>query len=805
MKPLSSRLIRCVACALGVAAVLTFAPTVIAQQAGAPTESSLEGLPITEVEFVGLRLLPEDTAAYYLGIAENTILDWEQLNTNIHRLWDRRLIDDIEINASPAPGGVKLSIRIVERPLLTKIEYKGIKRLSESDIEDEIGREQIRVLEGDSLDLGELYRLGAAIENLYAEKGYRLAEVKYTVQEVNPGELGVIFTIDEGDKVKIDQISFDGNTVISDSRLRRAMEKTKEGGMIASVRKRDVYNAATLEEDLDLVSDLYRARGFKNVVLGEPELEIRPVKGEDSKRKLFITVPVQEGGRWKLGGISIEGNEKYSDEVLLRQFEKPRGGWLRADVLEAGVEAIGEIYSNTGYLFSRTDIEVVEREDNVADVVVHVDEGEQYRIGRLEFEGNRRTRDKVIRREMGVQEGYVMNSGALRNSLLRLSQLEFFKVDQDNPVSIDFNEEEKTVDLTVHGEEGERTELQFGAGFSEIDGFFGQFSFRTRNFLGRGESLGVQLQTGRYRDVFEINYSIPWFLDRPQSLGLQVFIREQDFSLLSGQDFFQRSDGGSITYGRNLGLFGSATVGFSKYSSEDRRSLLTLTGDLVQQEFSRDVASLRFGYNLDRRNSRLNPTFGYRYGANLEYTGGFLGGSSDFYRGTALATWYKPVTKGARVQQVFAVNSQVGYILPFNDDDLFFFDRYYTGGENQVRGFRYRSIWVRDPKTNATVTDEDGFPLGGDKLFVLNLEYQFVLNETLRFLLFADAGNVYSEDQNYDLTRLRYSAGFEFRVTVPMFGAPLRFIYAINLDPINDVLLGADRFEDFQFSISTSF
>ena len=766
---------------------------------------NLEGRTIVEIEFTGLRILPEDSAAFYLGVAEGSILSWEELNKNIHGLWDRRLIDDIEVVATPQDDGVKLTIRVVERPVLTEVEYVGLKRISQSDIEDQIGRFQIRVLEGDSLDLGELYRLGAAIEDIYAEKGYRLAQVQYTLRGVSPGEVKVTFTIDEGDKVKIQAITFDGNTVLSDAKLRREMKKTKTGGPISSMLKKDVYNAATLEADLQLVSDLYRAQGYKNVVLGEGELRIEPVKGEDSKRKLFITIPVQEGGRWKLGGISIEGNETYSDEVLLRQFEKPRGGWLRSDVLDAGIETISDIYTNTGYIYSRIDIEFVEREDYVADVVIHIDEGDQFRIGRIEFEGNRRTRDKVIRRELGIQEGYLLNQGALRNSLLRLQQLEFFKVDRTNPVTFEFNDEEKTVDLTMVGEEGERTELQFGAGFSEIDGFFGQFSFTTRNFLGRGETLALSVQSGRFRDVVDVSYSVPWFLDRPQSIGVQLFIREQDYSLLAGQDFFQSTKGGTFTYGRNLGLFGSLSLGYTKYDSIDRRTALTITGDLVNQEFSRDISSLRLTYNRDRRDSRLNPTVGRRYGASAEYTGGVLGGSSDFVRGSLWATYYKPLTKASRLLQVLALNTRLGYIVPFNNDEIFFFDRYYTGGESTMRGFRFRSIWVRDPKTNATITDEDGFPLGGDKSFVANLEYHFVINETLRFLIFVDAGNVYSEDQDYDITRLRYSAGFEFRITVPLFGAPLRFIYARNLDPIVDPFLGADRFEDFQFSISTSF
>lgn len=776
---------------------LAWLPPAVAQE-------DLEGLPIRDIVFEGLRLLPEDSAAFYLGIAEGKPLDWNSINANMHQLWERRLVDDIQVEAEPLGDGVRLTVRLVERPTLAEIEYKGLKRISKTDIQEAISREQIRVLEGDSLDLGELYRLGAAIEQLYEEKGYRLARVQYTLRETEPGEHSVVFTIDEGDKVKIEQISFDGNTVMSDGRLRRAMDETKESGLIASIRKRDVYNAVKLEEDLELVGNVYREKGYKNIVLGEPELDIRPVKGEGSKRKLFVTVPIQEGSRWKWGETRIEGNETYPDELLIRQFDKPSGGWLRSNVIDDGVEGVGKIYANTGYVFADVSVETVEREDYVADVVVHVDEGDQYRVGRIEFEGNRRTRDKVLRRELGIQEGYLLNQGALRNSLLRIRQLEFFDIDEDDPVAFDFDDEEKEVDLLLKGEEGERTELQFGAGFSEIDGFFGQFSYRTRNFMGRGETLGLTAQTGRYRDIFQLSYDMPWFLDRPQSIGINLFLNEQDFSLLSGQEYQQESIGGSFTYGRNLGLFGGYSITYSRFDTKESRTLRAVDGSLIRQDFERDVSSLRLGYNFDRRDSRLNPTQGHRYASTVEVAGGPIGGSQSYVRLTGIATYYKPIGR-SRIQQVFAVNSSAGYIAAYEDQDLFPFDRYYSGGENSIRGFRYRSIWVRDPDTGATIIDESGFPVGGDKLFVLNLEYHFVINETFRLLLWTDAGNVYSEFQDYDLTNLRHSAGLEFRVTVPLFGAPLRFIWANNLDPIDDVALGADRFESFQFSISTSF
>ena len=779
-------------------------PGGLAAQSDVDAEPDLEGREIREIVFEGLRLIPEDSLSFYLGIAEGSVLSWQEINDNIHKLWQRRLADDIEVTAEPLGDGVRLVVRVSERPLLSDIEYKGLKRIGESDIEEEMSREQIRLLEGDSLDLGEVYRLGAAIEKLYEDKGYRLAQVHYTLRETEPGERMVTFTIDEGDKVKIEDIAFDGNTVLNDGRLQRAMEKTKEGGLVSSIRKRDVYNAATLAEDLTLVGDLYRAKGYKNVVLGEPELQIKPVKGEESKRKLFVTVPIQEGSRWKMGDITIEGNDTYPDEALIRQFAEPSGGWLRSDIIEEGLEAVRSIYSNTGYIFAKVSMETVERDDYVADLVVHVDEGEQFRVGRIEFEGNRRTRDKVIRRELGLQEGYLLNQGALKNSILRLSQLEFFKINQDDPVEFDIDEEAELVNLTLKGEEGERTELQFGAGFSEIDGFFGQFSYLTRNFLGRGETLGVTAQSGRFRNIFRLSYNIPWFLDRPQSVGAEIFSTDLDYSLLAGQDIQQKSRGGSITYGRNLGLFGTVTIGYTLFDTEETRTQRAINGELIQQDFEREVSSIRLGYNLDRRNSRLNPTFGHRYGGSVEVAGGPLGGTQSYVRSTGLGTYYKPIGRG-RVQQVFAVNSSAGYIVPYDNQDLLPFERYYTGGENSVRGFRFRSIWVRDPDTDATVIDEFGFPLGGDKLFFLNLEYHFVINETFRFLLWADGGNVYSEEQTYDLTRLRTSAGAEFRVTVPLFGAPLRFIWANNLDPIDDRALGADRFESFQFSISTSF
>ena len=259
--------------------------------------------------------------------------------------------------------------------------------------------------------------------------------------------------------------------------------------------------------------------------------------------------------------------------MLLAAFPERRTDWLKYSFIDEAVEAIDDVYRNTGYLYSRIQTEVKEREgidERIADVVVHVDEGDQYRVHRLEFEGNTRTRDKVLRREFRVHEGQVLNMAALRNSVLKLQQLEYFTVDEDEPIEfVNFDTDKKTVDLMVKGQESDRTEVLFGGGWSQPEGFFGQVSLRTRNFLGRGETASIGIQSGGISDEYDLSYFVPWFLDRPQSVGVQIFDRELEFDLANTQTLRRASTGIVLTYGRNLGLFSSFSVNYNLSDFED--------------------------------------------------------------------------------------------------------------------------------------------------------------------------------------------------------------------------------------------
>lgn len=766
---------------------------------------------IRAIDFRGLRALPEETLTFYLGLEVGAALDEAALDRRIHELWERRLVDDIEVEKLPAEqGGVKLVITVLERPILRSIVYEGLKGISRTDINERIARDQIDAREGDPLDLGEIARLEAAIEEMYRDKGFRFAEASYKLEEISPGERRVLFTIDEAEKVRIGRIEFVGNEVFRDARLKWTMKKTKETGFVNRLIRKDIYNPASMEEDLNKVRDLYRAAGYKRIEVAEPKLS---VIAKRQRRRLGVEIPIDEGARWKLGEIRIEGNEIFPDEPLLRVFKRPRGGWLRSKTIDEGLEAISEIYRNTGHIMSEVRSELVEREGDVADLVVKINEGDQFRVGRLEFEGNTRTRDKVLRREFRVQEGTLLNMGAVKNSLFKINQLNYFKLDEDDPITFEhFDAEKKTVELLVHGEESDRTELQVGGGWSEAFGFFGQLSVRTQNFLGRGESVGVSVQSGRYSDQYDLSYFIPWFLDRPQSIGLQIYNSSVDYTQLFNIENSQTSQGAVLTYGRSFGFFSSFSVSYSRFDRNDKVSVLGGDGVLIPIEFKISNSSIRPFYAYESRDSRLEPTVGQRISASVEYAGGVLGGNNYFIRPEVGFSWFRPLTT-VPMKTVLAFNAEAGWIEPIDNRELVPLERYFLGGETSIRGFEFRDLTVRceggerypgrplEPcRPDERLIDDNGTLLGGNSFLQLNLEYHLLIGGPFRVVAFVDAAQVYGEDQSIDLGRLRKSAGAELRVFVPVFGAPLRFIYSSNLDPLPD-----DSFEAFQFSIGVTF
>ena len=804
------------------------APAEAAPPAAVPTPSLTTGADrIIGIKVVGYQTVSPDTIAHYLGIKIGDVYDPEKIRQNFHALWDVGLLENVHIEAEREAGGVTLLVTIEERPIIKDIEFTGNKKLSSSQIRDVLKEGKAEVKVGGPLSLRDIARARAVIAEAYIAQGFRSATVDYKIEDLSKTEKKVIFQIDEGDKVKIASISFTGNEHVSAQTLRNAMHKTKVAVFWRILSDNTVYSQANYEADVESLKGVYQARGYKDVVIKDPILDVYvtnpDAKPEKIKRKVRLTIPIVEGDKFFTNDLTVVAvrqngqptesgqTEVFPNQQLVKQFyDLQPGSVLNRDRIVEGLAQIETLYKSRGFIYSYPNPVFKELPDHRVDVEVQIFEGDKFYLGRLEVQGNTMTRDKVIRREFALDEGDVMDMEAVKKSVTKIQQLGYFKMTEEPQFGV--NPEEKKVDIVIKGQETSRNEIQFGAGYSGFDGFFGQFSFQTRNFLGRGEIIGASAQLGKVSNFFDLSYTVPWFMDRNQSVGGALFRRNVDY--LSQEE---KRLGGSLFYAKGLSLFDSASL---LYSYEDITANFPVRSAPVPpgqpeppQKFTETTgttSSLTPGYRYDSRNDPFDPTRGFRLSATVQLAPSVFGGTSDFFKAIGGATVYIPVRlpRGA----IVALNFEAGYVAPFGQVDIPIFERFQLGGEQSLRGFQQGAAVPVDPDTLQVFTDPLGRILGGNKFFVLNVEYQFLTIGPAKLLAFFDVGQNYFDTQHVGIGNVRASAGAELRIFLPIFQAPLRFIYAFNLHPITPVdqfgfPIGylAEKPSGFTFSIGRTF
>jgi outer membrane protein insertion porin family len=782
---------------------------------------------VGEIKIVGASTITEDTVEYYLGVAKGDPYDPEAVAKSFHRFWDSGLVEDLKVEAEElAPGKVRLVVTVRERPKVTEWAFEGNKKVSTSTIREKLETANVSLKRNVPLRTSEVQRLRQAIIEVYAKEGYASAVVNPVVSETGANQRKVTFQIDEGAKIKIGKIEFQGNKVYSDATLRRALKKTKEKSLFHMFGKKIIWSKENWGEDSENLKKFYMNRGYKDIVVGEPKVDLiaRNPKGRTQKEKnyrMVIAVPVEEGKKFRMGSLSLKGNTVFPSEALRKLYEVKLGKTYNYTAVENGNEALRTLYQSRGYMYAYTNQVLVDEKDkpDTVDVIVSVYEGDRFRLGRLEFVGNNKTQDKVLRRELRLIEGDWMNVSLFKKSVFKVNQLGYFKLKED-PVDFKFDEENKCVNVTIKGEEVGRTDIQFGFGYSELEGFFGQFSFGTRNFLGRGENISLGLQAGKTGSSYSISFSEPYFLDKRMIIGGSIYKQDLDYTGLTTtvSDYIRKGKGGSLLWGLSVGYFGqfAVTYGYedvyAKYSTI--RALLPDTPptfphrpplpppykgipgeDKFYEVYSGVTSSLTPSYAYDSRDDPFDPNEGLSYFTRLRYAGGALGGDFHYWRPEAGVSWFYPLTR----HYIVAVNLEGGIIKPFAGAQIPFYDRYRLGGERSLRGFQYYSVLPRT--ANGTYFyDANGVQLGGDRYLQLNIEYQIKVGGPVKLIFFSDSGNTWYETQGWDLKLIRYSYGAELRVFLPVFQAPLRFIYGINPRPFSD-----EKKTDFTFSIGTTF
>ena len=783
---------------------ITDSPTGTAARPAGTTPQA--GEIIERFEAVGNTTVASDTIRVYLGINPGDPYNPQALQRNFLNLWQTGLFDDIKLESDRGDKGVVVRAIVKERPRIGSVEYRGNKELTTAKINEAFEREHIDLHVGNTVEQTLVRRAADAIKKTYTEGGFEGVTVATSTEDLTePGEKKIVFVINEGTKPKIATIQFVGNKHFSNRKLIHQMKDVKEHNIYTWIRKTDLYIPSKLDEDLERVKNFYQDYGYQNVSFGDPQ--VVTVGRNPKKARVKLVIPVKEGEVHTFGEVSVSGNNVFTADQIIGDWPLKKGDIVRRKAIQTRADAFGEAYRMRGYIYAYVNPEYVEKPGNVVDVHMIVYEGDQFHLGRLEFQGNTTTKDKVLRREIFLEEGQIMDMETFKQSLYKLGQLGYFKV-TDNP-DFKVNPESKTVDITVKGSEEGKNDVQFGGGYSEGGGFFVQSQFATRNFLGEGENFSIGYQKGLRLNYFSLAYSDPWFLDTPNSLGISVFNRDTVYPANYG--FEARSRGGSLAYGYRLGRFDSLSM---MYGLERTRQHYEFTaapdvnGNIPVStiaDYTFTMSSVGPSYNYNSFDNPFDTMRGSRLSLSAAYAGGPLGGSIHLVKPVVNATHFFKLSRRSSI----AINGEAGYIYPINKNCSNSYtqrdetgkalcvpevERFTVGGEFSVRGFQTGTLGPFE-----TLGGRSG-PVGAYAMQVYNFDYITKINDPLRFVVWADAGYGYGYKQALNFSKLRYSTGVELRIFLPVFQFPLRFIYAFNPQKQK-----GDHFSGFQFTIGSGY
>ncbi len=798
------------------------------------------------------------------------------------RLWATNFLDDlvIEVRDVRYANGVLGKVVVYnmeERQRVKIVDYVGSKKVEQSKIEEELKKKGITIRLDSFIDPGLIRRVAGVVHDLYAEKGYEFVEVKPEVKPIEGGPklVNVSFHITEGPKVRIRNVDFVGNSVISDGKLEGRLKENKGQGRfpLSLLTSGGTYKAEKFEGDADRIVEYYRDRGYINVRVGQPDLKVLEDSKDSKTRWVELRIPVTEGKRYKVGKFNFEGNTVAKSEGLKPLFKVEEGDYYSDKVIRKGLEKAKELYGTGGYMEFTGYPDLAPRDDPnagaaasaaagppapapaaadlgppIVDVTLRMQEGKQYFVNRITFVGNTTTRDNVIRREVRLVESGVFNTEALKFSVKRLNQLGYFKPLEGEAISVEKTAgADNKVDVKLKFEEQNRNQLTFGAGVSQYDGFFGQLSFQTSNFLGRGETFTVSAQQGSRATNYQLAFTEPFLFDRPQTAGVDLFIREFQYIGL----YTQKSQGGNLVYGFQVADFARM---FVNYSFEDVRVLdlnpafsdpLVLRNNplladslLIGAGGKRTISKIGPSYVFNTVDNPIFPTAGKRLTGSVDLAG--LGGNTKFVNPRGEYIMYIPHTR--RTSIGFRVASE--YIRPYGDTvALPIFQKIFLGGEYSIRGFDLRSVSPRDSVS--------GVQVGGNKSLLFNAEYLISIAGPVRLVLFYDAGQVRDVGQSFawkepltervqpgslvptlvddvfgtlrnpllgmtpgiqtrkigEASAFKTSTGAEIRFFMPVLNVPFRLIFALNPQRggVLDNNLNFEKRLKFRFAVGSTF
>jgi len=767
---------------------------------------------VEDVRIVGNRRIQESTILYYVQTKKQDIYNEDQILRDYRSILNTSWFEDAKVKIQQGEIGVIVIFEVKERPLIRNIEYRGMKSFKESDVLEKFRDLKVGLTKDSPFDEAKIPKARKALKLLLDLNGRPLGRVEVETEAITAAAVNLIFKIEEGPKVRIGDIQFEGNTILSDNELRSSLQLTKERGPITLFKGQDKYIQEKLEYDVQVnLLAKYREKGYIFAKAGDPKVEIvEAPKGmlvgfRKTKQQYYIKIPIEEGEQFRYGSFKIDGLKNFDKDLIEKNMYKVAiGEVVNYTHMKKANEDLKKLYGRYGFLDMEAIPEIKpDPKTKKVDISISVVEGKQYIVHRINFAGNTKTRDKVLRREFILEESHLFNGDFLEMSVLRLNQLGFFDKIEEKDYEVIKRPQDGSVDILVKVKERSQQSIGLTGGVSGISGSFIGINYQSNNFRGLGQTIDVQLLTGTRTANYMFRFTEPYFLDSRMSVGFSVFnqrYRYDTYTLFYGLispsqnvPLFTRISTGfdvSASY-PFLGRFSRLQMSYSlqtikipkdsvaeSYSSYAYNQLLLFTpgGDIDSAQKGIIRSEITPGFLYNRKNAYFGATQGSYFVVQVPIAGGPLGGDFSVIRPyIEYQKFFKDswISKG---RNSFALRAQFQHIIPFGDLPLApgeteprpmtvpFFERIFTGGEYTLRGFDIRSVgpWaitrspqvdgggnpIIDPATGLPNITESPILVGGDTSALLTGEYRIPIAGPLQVTGFVDFGNAWVTRKN---------------------------------------------------------
>lgn len=810
---------------------------------------------ITDIQVHGNRSVPADVVKAHIFSHPGDVYDQAAIERDFNSLWNTGFFEDIRFEREATPKGWIIHVYVKERPRVKQIYYSGINAISKSDILDRFKQDKVGLSPESQYDPTKVKKAEVSIKALESEHGHQFATVRSEIRPLPPASVDLTFVVREGPKVKVGRIKFEGNHHVTTRELRHAMRFTRPIGIPHSIFLENLfaktYDATKLDDDMELVREDLQNHGYFKANVGEPQTVIRdtghegfhiPLLQHGPGKAMDITVPIDEGERYRLGEITFKGNKAITNTKALRAlFPLKDGDIFNRQKIAKGLENLKNAYGTQGFInFTSIPTPTFDEQKKTVAFEIDIDEGKQFSVRRIEFEGNTTTRDKVIRRELLLEEGQRYNEQYWKLSLQRLNQLGFFdQIKPDDPSTTErhLDEKEGTVDLTLKLKEKGKNQIGLSGGVSGLAGSFIGLSYTTNNFLGLGDTLTVQANIGSLERDITFGFTEPYMFDRPLQGGFTVYGRKLTYdqarqsALLTGQvlnvtqaelqslqNYTQASKGFTLSasyplprkygFGKRVGITYSYDVSSLvalTTASKNLFSFLAFSGISGPNQLNGIVTSKIFvEYDKNTLDAALYPHSGTKYFLGADFSG--IGGTVKTIRPVADYQHWIPLQNR---RNAFGFHVQGSFLTGYSGLVAPPFQRFYMGGENDLRGFDIRSISpvaflptasavsLRNPDGSVVLKDPTNplsgpytiripvdqitFP-GGDMSIVTNSEYRITIAGPVSIAPFFDFGF----DPIVRQSQLKINNGELATLNQLPFGCP-------SIDPVSGQCLGSQN------------